>query len=46
MVQTSKDGEKAFINGLCCGSASAFQVGLATKEDVENVKERGCNEMN
>ena len=31
--------EKAFINGLCCGSASAFQVGLATKEDVENVKE-------
>ena len=30
--------EKAFINGLCCGSASAFQVGLATKEDVENVK--------
>ena len=28
----------AFINGLCCGSASAFQVGLATKEDVENVK--------
>ena len=30
--------KKAFINGLCCGSASAFQVGLATKEDVENVK--------
>ena len=30
--------EKAFINGLCCGSASAFQVGLATKEDVESIK--------
>ena len=36
-LETS-DYEKAFINGLCCGSASAFQVGLATKEDVENVK--------
>ena len=32
------DYDKAFINGLCCGSASAFQVGLATKEDVENIK--------
>ena len=30
--------DNAFINGLCCGSASAFQVGLATKEDVENIK--------
>lgn len=28
----------AFINGLCCGSASAFNVGLATKEDVEKVR--------
>lgn len=36
-LETS-DYEKAFINGLCCGSASAFQVGLATKDDVENVK--------
>mgnify|MGYP001025259573 FL=1 len=34
----TNDYDKAFINGLCCGSASAFQVGLATKEDVENVK--------
>ena len=34
----TNDYSKAFINGLCCGSASAFQVGLATKEDVENVK--------
>lgn len=32
------DYDKAFINGLCCGSASAFQVRLATKEDVENIK--------
>ena len=32
------DYDKAFINGLCCGSASAFQVGLATKEDVELVR--------
>lgn len=30
---------KAFINGLCCGSASAFHVGLATKEQVEEVKQ-------
>lgn len=36
-LETS-DYSKAFINGLCCGSASAFQVGLATKEDVENIK--------
>ncbi len=34
----SNDYNKAFINGLCCGSATAFQVGLATKEDVERVK--------
>ena len=34
----TNDYSKAFINGLCCGSASAFQVGLATKEDVENIK--------
>ena len=34
----TNDYSKAFINGLCCGSASAIQVGLATKEDVENVK--------
>lgn len=34
----SNDYHKAFINGLCCGSATAFQVGLATKEDVEAVK--------
>ena len=34
----TNDYEKAFINGLCCGSASAFQVGLATKEDVEKIK--------
>lgn len=34
----TKDYSKAFINGLCCGSASAFHVGLATKEDVEEVK--------
>lgn len=34
----SNDYHKAFINGLCCGSATAFQVGLATKEDVINLK--------
>ncbi len=34
----TNDYDKAFINGLCCGSASAFQVGLATKEDVELVR--------
>lgn len=34
----SNDYHKAFINGLCCGSATAFQVGLATKEDVEAIK--------
>ena len=34
----TNDYSKAFINGLCCGSASAFQVGLSTKEDVENIK--------
>lgn len=32
------DYQQAFINGLCCGSATAFHVGLATKQDVENVK--------
>ena len=36
----TNDYSKAFINGLCCGSASAFQVGLATKEDVESVKNK------
>ena len=36
----TKDYYKAFINGLCCGSASAFQVGLATKEDVESVRNK------
>lgn len=34
----TQDYPKAFINGLCCGSASAFNVGLATKEDVEKVR--------
>ena len=34
----SNDYHKAFINGLCCGSATAFQVGLATKEDVIHLK--------
>ena len=35
----TNDYHKAFINGLCCGSASAFHVGLATKEQVEEVKQ-------
>lgn len=34
----SNNYNEAFINGLCCGSATAFHVGLATKKDVEEVK--------
>lgn len=34
----TNDYRQAFINGLCCGSATAFNVGLATKEDVKKVR--------
>lgn len=36
----TKDLEKAFINGICTGSASAFSRDLATKEEVEALKKQ------
>lgn len=36
----TKDLEKAFINGICTGSASAFSRNLATKEEVEELKKQ------
>ena len=34
---TSKDYKKAFIKGICSGSASAFSHNLATKDEIENL---------
>lgn len=31
------DYEKAFLEGLCAGSASAFSEGFGTKEQVEGL---------
>ena len=36
----TQDYEYSFINGLCAGSASAFKTGLATKEEIEELKNR------
>lgn len=33
-LEESGDFEKAFLKGLCCGSASAFSEDFATKEEV------------
>ena len=32
-----KDYKKAFIYGLCAGSASAFSAKLATKEEIDSL---------
>lgn len=34
---SSKDYKKAFIKGLCAGSASAFSQNLATKDEIEKL---------
>lgn len=34
-LESNKDYAQAFINGVCCGSASAFSENLATKEEVK-----------
>lgn len=34
---SSKDYKKAFIMGLCTGSASAFSYNLATKDEIEEI---------
>jgi len=34
---SSKDYKKAFIMGLCAGSASAFSQNLATKDEIEKI---------
>ena len=36
---TSKDYKEAFKTGVCTGSASAFSDKLATKEEVEALKQ-------
>ncbi len=35
--EISKDYKKAFLKGVCAGSASAFSEELATKEDIYNL---------
>lgn len=39
----TKDLKKAFINGICTGSASAFSRDLATKAEVEALKQQLLN---